>query len=66
MLEYVTDFYEKTKEDNIGAANITGDVTGDYQIAKEPQFDWLNKEASQVEPRRSRQPDRPSWTSMLD
>ena len=46
MLEYVNDFYAKTKDNNIGAANITGDVTGDYQIAKEPQFDWLNKEVA--------------------
>ena len=29
MLEYVNDFYAKTKDNNIGAANITGDVTGD-------------------------------------
>ena len=46
MLNYVNDFYERNKEQNIGSANITGDVTGDYQIAKEPAFNWLNKQVA--------------------
>ena len=44
MIDYVDAFYEKNKENKRGSANITGDVTGDYQIAKEPAFHWLNKE----------------------
>jgi uncharacterized protein (TIGR02466 family) len=46
MLDYVDAFYERNKEQNIGSANITGDVTGDYQIAKEPAFNWLNKQVA--------------------
>ena len=43
MISYVDAFYEKNKEDRIGSANITGDVTGDYQISKDPAFHWLNR-----------------------
>ena len=46
MLSYVDAFYEKNKEDRIGSANITGDVTGDYQISKDPAFHWLNREVA--------------------
>ena len=44
MLDYVDKFYEENKAERIGASNITGDVTGDYQIAKDPAFHWLNRE----------------------
>ena len=44
MIDFVDKFYEKHKEERIGSANITGDVTGDYQIAKDPAFHWLNNE----------------------
>ena len=46
MISYVDAFYEKNKEDRIGSANITGDVTGDYQISKDPAFHWLNREVA--------------------
>ena len=46
MISYVDAFYEKNKEDRIGSANITGDVTGDYQISNDPAFHWLNREVA--------------------
>ena len=46
MISYVDAFYEKNKENKRGSANITGDVTGDYQISKDPAFHWLNKEVA--------------------
>ena len=46
MISYVDAFYEKNKEDRIGSAYITGDVTGDYQISKDPAFHWLNREVA--------------------
>ena len=46
MISYVDAFYEKNKENKRGSANITGDVTGDYQISKDPAFHWLNREVA--------------------
>jgi hypothetical protein len=46
MIDFVDKFYENHKEERVGSANITGDVTGDYQISKEPAFHWLNKEVA--------------------
>lgn len=44
MLQYAVDFHLNNEDKLEDAANVTGDVTGDYQIAHKPEFKWLNKE----------------------
>jgi len=41
MLSYFEDYILKNDPNN---ANLTGDVTGDFQIANQRQFSWLNRQ----------------------